>query len=175
MRPLRRARTASPAAGPAAERGAAAVEFALVSTLLFPLLFGIVDYGLWFSDTLSARHGVHEAARAGVVQKATCSSGATGLQRIACAATSQVGAVGGPTYAVAKAPQGWARGKPLLVCVIVKEEGVTGITPLPSDRMIRAKAELAIEVDLPALTPSPTTLGSSALTGPAGTDWSWCA
>ena len=31
------------------------------------LVFGIIDYGLWFSDSLSTRQGVREAARQGVV------------------------------------------------------------------------------------------------------------
>ena len=41
-----------------AESGAAAVEFALVSTLLFTVMFGIMQYGLFFNDALSTRQGV---------------------------------------------------------------------------------------------------------------------
>ncbi len=33
-----------------ADSGAAAVEFALVSTVFFLLLFGIIQYGLYFND-----------------------------------------------------------------------------------------------------------------------------
>ena len=158
----------------ARERGAAAVEFALVLTVLVPMLLGVIDYGLWFADTLSVRHGVHQTARVGVVQNATCSTSATGLAKIACAGTAQIGAVGGPTYVHVKAPLGWARGKPLVVCAMVRENAVTGVTPLPDDRMIRAKAELAIEVDTPVLTATPTTPGSAGDTAPSGTDWGWC-
>jgi Flp pilus assembly protein TadG len=160
-------RRSEPARAARDQRGAAAVEFALVLMLLIPMLFGIVDYGLWFSDSLAVRHGVHEAARVGVVQRASC--GAT-LAQIACSTAPQVGSVGGPTYAMVKAPQGWTRGKPLVVCAMVQENGLTGVTPLPG-RMVRAKAELAIEVvDIPVTT---TTPGYSPA-GAASMDWSWC-
>ncbi|MFI5073895.1 MAG: TadE family protein [Actinomycetales bacterium] len=39
------------------DRGAAIVEFAIVIPLLLALLFGVVDYGLWFNDSLSVRQG----------------------------------------------------------------------------------------------------------------------
>ena len=176
MRLSRRARRTG-AARSARERGAAAVEFALILTLLVPMLLGIVDYGLWFSDTLSVRHGVHEAARLGVVQRPTCTTGTNDLARIACTARQQTGASGGPAYALVKAPQGWARGKPLVVCVVVQENAVTGVTPLPSGRLISSKATLAIEVDTPVPSGASATASSSAHdpAPPAGVDWSWCS
>lgn len=45
------------------ERGAAAVEFALVAPVLFLLLFGIMDYGLYFADALSVRQAAGQGAR----------------------------------------------------------------------------------------------------------------
>ncbi len=156
------------------ERGAAAVEFALVMTILLPMMLGIVDYGIWFADSLSVRHGVHEAARLGVVQRSACTTGATGLAKIACSTAPQIGALGGPASVWVNAPQGWARGKPLVVCAMVQENGLTGVTPLPG-RILRAKAEMAIEVDTPVLTSSPTAGGSAGDSAPSGTDWSWCA
>src|SRR3954451_18046393 len=45
------------------DRGASAVEFALVSPLLFTLLFGAIDYGLYFSDALTVQQSVADAAR----------------------------------------------------------------------------------------------------------------
>src|SRR5687768_15944686 len=50
------------------DRGAAAVEFALVVPILLALMVGIVDYGLWFGDSLNARQGVDEGARQAVVK-----------------------------------------------------------------------------------------------------------
>ncbi|MDP3892585.1 TadE/TadG family type IV pilus assembly protein [Nocardioides sp.] len=47
------------------ERGAAAVEFALVVPLLLMMLFGTITTGLTFADHLSATNAVREAARYG--------------------------------------------------------------------------------------------------------------
>jgi hypothetical protein len=157
------------------ESGAAVVEFALVSTLLLPLLLGIVDYGLWFNDSLNTRQGVREAARLGVVQTPGCTTGATYLAKLACTTRQQVGAIAGTTYAMAKAPNGWAKGKPLVVCAMVRAEGVTGLTPLPNDRMIRSRTQMSIEVDFPLPSGASATAPSSyADTLPAGQAWSWC-
>jgi Flp pilus assembly protein TadG len=45
------------------ERGAAAVEFALVMPLLFLLVFGIIEFGFIFNKELSVTHSAREGAR----------------------------------------------------------------------------------------------------------------
>ena len=45
------------------ERGAAAVEFALISMVLMTLMFGILQYGWYFFSTQAATSGTREAAR----------------------------------------------------------------------------------------------------------------
>jgi Flp pilus assembly pilin Flp len=158
------------------ESGAAAVEFALVSTLLFPLMLGIVDYGLWFNDSLNTRQGVREAARQGVVQTPGCTTGSNDLAKLACTTRQQVGAAAGTTYAMVKAPNGWAKGEPLIVCAMVRAQGVTGLTPLPNDRMVRSRTQLSIEVDFPLPSGASATAASSyADPPPAGQTWTWCA
>jgi len=65
--------------------GAAAVEFALVSTLLFLLLFGLIEFGIGFFTQQGAAAAAREAARrAAVGQVTTCynGSGAQDLQAI---------------------------------------------------------------------------------------------
>ena len=50
-----------------AERGAAAVEFAVIAPVLFALLFGIIDFGWAFSQNLDVKHAAREGARLAVV------------------------------------------------------------------------------------------------------------
>src|SRR3954453_20732396 len=58
-----------------ADRGAAAVEFALGTPVLLVMLFGIIDYGIWFAGSISARQAVRDAARQGSVgQFGSCTS-----------------------------------------------------------------------------------------------------
>ena len=45
------------------ERGAAAVEFALVLPLLIVLLLGIIDFGLYYYNDLQLTHAARDAAR----------------------------------------------------------------------------------------------------------------
>jgi Flp pilus assembly protein TadG len=55
-----------------AERGAAAVEFALVMPILLLLLSAILIYGMLFAQDLSLSNSARQAARSGVVAGATC-------------------------------------------------------------------------------------------------------
>jgi len=48
-------------------KGANAVEFALIAPVFLLLLFGMIEFGLIFSDWLILTNGVREGARAGVV------------------------------------------------------------------------------------------------------------
>ncbi|MFZ0325569.1 MAG: TadE family protein, partial [Actinomycetes bacterium] len=83
--------------------GASAVEFALVAPILLMILFGILEYGLWFSDSLSMRQGVREAARQGVVANfgtAGCTLvGSTGasanIQGLMCTTKDRIGGITG--------------------------------------------------------------------------------
>lgn len=155
------------------EDGAAAVEFALVSSLLFLLLFGILDYGLWFNDSLNLRQGVREGARVGVVQNFAYSSctQTDPMAKLACKTRAQIGAVTGDSYVKIVTPDaaGWKKGSPLVVCGMVKSDGVTGLVPLPNDRILESRTEMSIEVDTP--TPSAEDYED---TPPAGASWSWC-
>src|SRR3954451_1185452 len=129
--------------------GAAAVEFALIVPLLLLLVFGIIDYGLWFSDSLSTRQGVREAARQGVVanfgETSSCGLiGATGdanSLKLMCTAQDRIGGITGDPAVMVKAPEGWLRGAPLIVCSQLKVGIGTGIIPLPNDRIVRSEVE----------------------------------
>src|SRR5450759_3862644 len=71
----------------APDRGAAAVEFALVVLPLLLLVMGLLDSARFFCDSVSLRQGAREGARQAVVQQyaLSCTSGSVG-NRIACTA-----------------------------------------------------------------------------------------
>src|SRR5918911_2543478 len=107
------------------DRGAAAVEFALVTPLLLLILFGIIDYGIWFADSISARQAVRDAARQGVVEQfGSCGNGVTNdLQNLSCTVKSTMDQISGRTFvkvSVADSPTAdsgatWAQGLTLRV------------------------------------------------------------
>jgi hypothetical protein len=151
-------------------RGAAAVEFALVTLVIVPLLFGIIDFGFWFNDSLNLRQGVREGARRAVVSGFTaCGGQTTDYAKLSCLTKAEIGSVSGPTYVKVLTPGGWVKGQPLVVCGMVKVNGATGFVPLPNNRMVHARTRMSIE----QATATPTgTLPSD--TPPAGADWTWC-
>jgi len=61
------------------ENGAAAVEFALVSVLLFMLVFGIVQYGFYFWASQAGSSAVRDAARHSAVGSRDCSDLRSGV------------------------------------------------------------------------------------------------
>lgn len=67
----RHTRCGAPQRGPRrrmrTDRGAAAVEFGLLAVLLFTLLFGIIQFGLWLWSWQSGGHAAREAARVAAV------------------------------------------------------------------------------------------------------------
>lgn len=161
---------------PRRDRGAAAVEFALVAPVLLLIVFGIIDYGLLFNNSLSVKQGVREAARQGVVASYgdSCSmswatSPSTNLARLGCTVVDRTGAVTGDRYVKIAVPDGWVKGKSLIVCEMVKTTGVTGVTPMPDGGLVTSKVEMSIERAAPGQAEAG---GEQA--PPTGADWSWC-
>jgi hypothetical protein len=154
--------------------GAAAVEFALVSLIFFLILFGIIQYGLFFNDSLNTRQGVREAARRGVVEsfdfQSGCSSG-TNSAKLRCSTAKEIGAITGDAYVkVLASSSPWQRGKALVVCAMVRSDGVLGIAPMPDGGWIRSKTQMSIEQETQATTWS----DSEDSLGGTGQSWSWC-
>jgi len=165
------------------DRGAAAVEFALVVPVLLLLVFGIIDFGLFFSDSLSARQGVREAARQGAVENwsaTSCSgrpgSGDANLRRIACLGIDRTGAVAGDVYARVETTRAWTEGDDVTVCVVVRENGVTGFTPLPGDGVLRSAVTMRIETDTTRPRPNGPAMASDSGLSPSSPPggWGWC-
>jgi Flp pilus assembly pilin Flp len=142
--------------------GAAAVEFALVMPILFAVMFGIIQYGLWFNDSLNTRQGVREGARLGVVGSFT-ETGCTGaeMEKLVCRTTNRIDALTGTAYVKVSAAS-WAKGQPLTVCALVKTE-TPGLLPMPGDGWIFSKTQMSIE----KATPAPTVLSAQTAGVPA--------
>ncbi|MCL2612295.1 MAG: pilus assembly protein [Nocardioidaceae bacterium] len=149
-------------------RGSAAVEFALVTPVLLTILFGILQYGLYFNDSLTANEAVRAATRSAVVEKAPSScTGTFGWSVVRCATSD---ALNRSDAAIRiSAPNGWAEGNALTVCVQFPSRGGFGFVPLPDHGMVHAKLQMSIEET--SLVPSGTGLSDAA---PSGQDWSWC-
>jgi len=164
--------TPRPYRGRSAESGAAAVEFALVSAILFLMIFGIIQYGLYFSDSLSARQGIREAARKAVVEnfgfKPGCTTGANSAQ-LRCSAKKDIDALTGTPYIKVNAAS-WTKGSPVTVCAMVHSDGVIGLLPMPGGGWITTKTEMSIEQVTKA---GAWTNTEDSLTG-TGQDWGWC-
>ena len=170
------------------QRGAAALEFGLVSPIVFAVLFGTLTYGLWFNDSLNLRQGLREASRQGVVANYgtdTCTMTYTpgrepsaNIAKLMCRTQSDIGAMTGETYVkVLLTSTGWVRGQELVVCGIIQADRLPGLVPLPGDRMIRWSSRMSIETATPAQAATPASTasekgGEEKL--PSGMDWNWC-
>ena len=178
-------RPGRPTRGGRRERGAAAVEFALVAPLLFVILFGIIDYGIYFADSIALRQGVREAARAGVVARfdagcttQTITGGSPEIRQLACQTKRGIPSIAGdlfvnirvnPTGATTNSNQ-WVYGNTLRVCAMQKHDSLLPLVPLPGGGVISSRVDMAIENGpAPAVTRSS---GADAL--PAGLTWAGC-
>jgi Flp pilus assembly protein TadG len=168
-----------------ADSGAAAVEFALVTPLLLVMLFGIIDYGIWFADSISARQGVRDAARRGIVENfGSCPGAVSGtdadLHKLACSAAAGMEPMSGtvavrvviaadPTQASGST---WEPGHTLRVCAVSQHTSLLPLVPFPNGGISYTRVDMPIE--------QATGAGAAVRTGyagdplPAGADWSRC-
>jgi len=149
-------------------RGAAAVEFALVSPVLALIVFGVLQYGLYFHDTLVANEAVRTAARSAVVETGTAHCAGSFDWSVVQCATKDLLERDGAAVRVS-APAGWAKGDPLTVCVQFPSQGDFGFLPMPNGGYVHAELQMSIEQT--QRIPSGTGLSDPA---PDGQDWSWC-
>ncbi len=78
---------------PRDERGAVAVEMALITPILVMFVFGIIQFGIVFAQKLALSNAAREAARAGVVCPSTTRPSST-CQEIADQIENTAGTVG---------------------------------------------------------------------------------
>jgi Flp pilus assembly protein TadG len=162
------------------DRGAAAVEFALVTPVLLVMLFGIIDYGIWFADSISARQAVRNAAREGSVGQFGACAGtvANPLENLACSVKSGMDQISGTTavlVTVATDPTDriggatWTPGYTLRICAITKHSALMPLVPFPNQGLSFTRVDMPIEVA--GVTGAVTY--SDAL--PPGGSWSSCS
>lgn len=169
------------------ERGASLVEFAVVSTLLFLLLFGIFEFGLTFNDYQSIRQGAREGAREAVVKNygTVTSCGINGdaaaatadVQRIICQTKARTGlgnSVRVAVRVVADPNASTWKGNSVQICETRLVNSITGLfTPLVGGLPLRTQITMRAEKSMGAsIDPGNTTTWDE--TDPSGDNWSWC-
>jgi hypothetical protein len=183
-----------------ADRGASAVEFALVSPLLFTLLFGAIDYGLYFSDALTVQQSVADAARDATLSIGSLAANWSGsgscpllptavlagsatndLAKVACNLSDSTAPIGGGVVVVKVElvkPDGtptpvWAQPNRLRVCALTRHSAVLPFVPMPDGGTIASKTEMPIQPRNPT---DPILLFNAVAqdAGIVGGDWKWC-
>jgi hypothetical protein len=144
------------------EAGAVGVEFALILPLLLTLLFGIIDYGWWFGETLGLRSAVREAARLGAVNEIDPSpDSAQAVEDVLIERSPQLGgedlAVAVRIYGPGATGEIPGTGSTLFICAKFSGESVTGLGdvlyPIPEVH----EAEVAMRMEkTPILSQSET-------------------
>lgn len=170
------------------DAGAAAVEFALVLPILVLILFGIIDYGLYFNDSIDAQSGVQTAARQAVVGNIDTScappldvdAGTTqDVGHVMCMVKDRTGSVTGKSYVsvafptAPPGPAGWFVDQKMVVCEVIDLQGLTGYVPLPRHGghvLIRSRIVTQIENVQPGH--SNADPGGQEGSPPGG--WGWC-
>jgi hypothetical protein len=143
-----------------------------VAPILFLLLFGIIDYGLFFADDLGLRDGARLSARRGSLgdfgTAATCTD-PTGtprlgnsptlaawtvsaqLRSLACTAVNEASPVSGQVWVrimlldARNAEASSETAVSLRICLIEKHEGLLPLIPLPGGGVDRAKVQIMFE------------------------------
>ena len=134
------------------DRGAAAVEFALVVPLLILLIFGAIEFGL----DVNARTQVQNAAREGVrVASLTANGDPTSLAQVQAAALNAVSNVTGTkTVTVTCTTPGGSTctigapsnaGNVATVVVTINYTGITGMFPALTNTTISGSSYMRIE------------------------------
>jgi len=170
------------------ERGSALVEFTIVMPILMLLVFGVIEFGLAYSNKIAVRQGVREAARQGAVGNfgPTFTTGApchlTGagtasahVKNLMCLAKSEIGldsattrvkvVSGSPSFT---APGTFAHTDSIIVCAQYPLDSVSGMFgPFLGGTVLHSKTSIRIEV-------SDLVETGGEETPPPGGDWSWC-
>ena len=98
--------------------------------------------------TVAARNGGGDPAtnprlRTIIAEAKSVNMPSDNIKKLMCRAESDVNAMTGDTYVKVALPNGWVRGKELVVCAMIKADRLPGLVPLPGDRMIRWSSRMS--------------------------------
>lgn len=176
------------------DRGAVAVEFALVLPVFLLLVFGAINFGFIFNDWLSLTQGVQAGARGGAVgtyvfTPASCSldtpsTGSTQAAKLMCLTHSRIGLTR-PDVRVMVCTDGGARtcgnnaaaygtnGR-LAVCAMYPVNDLTGLMPFLGGGVIRSRTVVKVETKGGTQDGLADDLVTTYEAPLPGQDWSWC-
>jgi hypothetical protein len=173
---------------PNGERGSALVEFTIVLPILILLVFGVIEFGLAYSNKIALRQGVREAARQGAVGNfgpafstgepchlTGVTTASTHIKNLMCQAKNDIGLdrenvrvkvlSGASDFAAAGT---FSKTDSIIVCAQSRLESVSGLfAPFLGGSILQSKTAIRIEVsDLVETGGEETPL--------EGGDWVWC-
>ena len=144
------------------ERGAALVEFALILTLFFLLIFGMIEFGVDYNNYIAVRNGTREGARMGVVNDlnnapsckiagatvtppASPASATDYMNALICKTKSRIGLNTGSTKVQILAPNPTIGGT-LQICASFPVGSVTGlVAPFVSGKKLVSSVTMRLE------------------------------
>jgi Flp pilus assembly protein TadG len=121
------------------ERGAAAVEFALVLPLLLLLVLGGIDYGIYFSDSMALRDAARTGARTAALDPTV------DLAAVEDAVREDAAGATGEADVSVEVRSDADLGQVVVVCAELTDRAEIGLVPLPDGGTIRTRVVFAVE------------------------------
>jgi len=156
------------------EEGAELVEFAIVTTVLLALVFGMIGFGLTINSDIGLNNAVREGARNGAVatyagNNTVCATLAPAAA-VACFVRADSG-LSAPVPVEVVFPPTYAVGQEMIVCATYPMTNIAGfLAPFLGGRYLKAKVKMRLE-QAPGNAPANYTTD----TDPSGSAWSWCS
>jgi Flp pilus assembly protein TadG len=153
------------------EAGAGLVEMAIVVPLLFLLVFGILDFGVFLYRNIELTQGVREAGRQGAVAlynggNAACNR-ATPTDTLVCLTKQRSGVAGMKVYVLVPSN---TVGSPFAVCATYQSSAVTGLIQPFLPKYMHTETIMRLE----QAPPPPNGLITGGDTDPEGNSWASC-
>ena len=153
------------------ERGAAAVELALILPLVVALLFGSLDFGMALNDYQTLRAGVRDGLRDAAVADyhPNCAGYGTSGQQLICSVKEAMSIDTTEVRVRVEVPMTAEVGEKVVVCAATPMESISGVfAPMMSGRVLKAQTVMRVEV---ASAPLLTTTSEPPV---EGSNWDWC-